>query len=108
MVIRIWATKVVPSRLAEYELFAHEYSLPMFRQQPGFRGVLFARSGADCVVVTLWQDQEAAEALSTSPTYRSTVEQISETGFLVGASSLQVLELHGGLLAEPIDLGWSA
>ena len=43
MVARIWRTGVKPERFEEYERFARERSLPMFRAQRGFIGVLFMR-----------------------------------------------------------------
>ncbi len=43
MLARIWRTGVRPERFEEYARFAHERSLPMFREQRGFIGVLFMR-----------------------------------------------------------------
>ena len=43
MVARIWRTGVKPERFEKYERFARERSLPMFRAQRGFIGVLFMR-----------------------------------------------------------------
>ncbi len=94
--IRIWRTKVERGRAAEYERFARDSSLPMFRQQAGFLGVLFAGDGADRIVVSFWQDHEALEALAHSPTYAATVAEISRTSFLVGDSSSEVFPIHGG------------
>jgi hypothetical protein len=63
MMMRVWRTQVDVTRAAEYERFAAEESLPMFRAHQGFNGLLFGRHGADCVVVTLWEDDAAADAL---------------------------------------------
>jgi len=38
MIIRIWRTEIQTAHMAEYEKFAQERSLPMFRKQQGFLG----------------------------------------------------------------------
>lgn len=97
MVVRIWRTGVKPERFEEYERFAWERSLHMFREQRGFLGVLFMREEADRVaVLTLWEDEKAIEALEASPLYRQTVEGILGSGFLAREQSVEVLEVHGG------------
>ena len=73
----------------------------MFRGQPGFLGVLFARAAGDCAVVTFWDEPEAVEALEASPAYLETVAQITQTGFLVGDSSVEVFEIHGAISRLP-------
>jgi heme-degrading monooxygenase HmoA len=98
MVVRIWRTEIDARRADEYREFAHSRSLPMFRAQPGFAGVLFAGQGSERVVITLWRDVAAAEALERSETYKATVAEIQATGFLRGDSSVEVLELEGVLL----------
>jgi hypothetical protein len=45
LIVRIWRTGVDPDRALEYREFAQSRSLPMFRNQPGFRGVLFSAAG---------------------------------------------------------------
>ena len=82
MIVRIWRAEIDPARAEEYELFAQERSLPMFRSHAGFRGCALAREGADCTVVTLWERLEDAEALEDSDRYRETVEAIMATGFV--------------------------
>ncbi len=68
MVARIWRTRVKPERFEEYERFARERSLPKFRAQRGFIGVLFMREKADrAAVLTLWEDEMAGEELEASP-----------------------------------------
>jgi hypothetical protein len=42
LVVRIWRTGLHESRAREYEDFARNVSLPMFRRHDGIRGVLFA------------------------------------------------------------------
>jgi heme-degrading monooxygenase HmoA len=95
MIMRIWRTQVDEARAAEYERFAAEESLPMFRAHRGFKGHLFGRRGADCVVVTIWEDDAAADALEASPRYRDTVARINAAGFLVGPSEVDRFQLHG-------------
>jgi heme-degrading monooxygenase HmoA len=95
MIMRIWRTQVDVTRATEYERFATEQSLPMFRANRGFSGLLFGRHGADCIVITLWEDEAAADALEDSPRYRDTVARISTTGFLAGPSRIERFTLHG-------------
>jgi heme-degrading monooxygenase HmoA len=95
MIMRIWRTQVDEARAAEYERFAAEESLPMFRAHRGFEGHLFGRRGGDCVVVTIWKDDAAADALEASPRYHDTVARINAAGFLVGRSRVDRFHLHG-------------
>ena len=94
MLARIWTTGVDPARAADYERFAREESLPMFRAQPGFRGVLMMRDGARCRVITLWEDQDAIDRLARSATYQDTVRRILAAGFLTGEQTTEVGSLH--------------
>ena len=97
MVARIWRTGVKPERFEEYERFARDRSLPMFREQRGFIGVLFMREKADrAAVLTLWEDEMAVEELEASPLYRQTVEAILDSDFLAREQSVEVFEVHGG------------
>ena len=97
MVARIWRTGVKPERFEAYEQFARERSLPLFREQRGFIGVLFMREKADrAVVLTLWEDEKAVVELEASPLYRQTVEVILGSGFLAMEQSVEVFEVHGG------------
>ncbi|TDB78737.1 antibiotic biosynthesis monooxygenase [Micromonospora sp. KC721] len=98
MIMRIWRTRIDEGRAAEYERFAAEESLPMFSGQPGFLGLLFGRAGTECAVVTLWEDDAAAESLEASPNYRETVARIGATGLLQGASTVERMNVHGGQL----------
>lgn len=79
---RIWTTLIDAARADEYEAFARDRSLPMFRALPGFRGAAFAGDGARRVVVTLWADAASAAAVDDAPDYRETVRAIVATGFL--------------------------
>ena len=97
MIVRMWRTQVEASRIDEYEQFAREVSLPMFRAQPGYAGAIMGRDGTDCVVVTLWCSERDVAALETSPFYRSTVQQILARGFLMGE---QVTTAYGTHLID--------
>jgi heme-degrading monooxygenase HmoA len=97
MVARIWRTGVKPERLEEYEQFARERSLSMFREQHGFIGVLFMRETADrAAVLTFWEDEKAVEELEVSPLYRQTAEAILGSGLLAKEQTVEVFEVHGG------------
>jgi hypothetical protein len=54
MIVRIWRTQIDQARADEYLDFAQSRSLPMFRAEPGFAGVLFAAREAERAVITLW------------------------------------------------------
>lgn len=82
VILRIWKANIDPARGEEYERFARERSLPMFRSHHGFRGCAFLRSGADCTVITLWAGQEDVTALEASSLYRETVDAIMAAGFI--------------------------
>lgn len=94
MIARVWTTRVDEARAAEYETFAQTISLPMFRLQPGFRGVAMLRRGQDCVVITLWRDAEAVADLARSESYAQTVREILARGFLKGEQTLQTFDTH--------------
>jgi heme-degrading monooxygenase HmoA len=93
VVVRMWRTQIDPLRAHEYERFALEQSLPMFRGQRGFVGVLFERRGSHCAVVTLWADMSAADGLEQSPTYRPTVERRLARGRPTGDSEVERFEV---------------
>ena len=82
MIARIWRATIDPGRAEEYERFAHETSLPMFRAHDGFEGCAFGRDGAACTVVTLWAGPEDVAALEASTLYRETVAAIMAAGFV--------------------------
>jgi heme-degrading monooxygenase HmoA len=85
MILRLWKASIDPARAGEYERFARERSLPMFRSHRGFRGCAFLRDGSDCTVVTLWAGPEDVAALEASPRYRDTVAAIMAAGFVRAA-----------------------
>jgi heme-degrading monooxygenase HmoA len=100
MIARIWRTKVVPERRAEFERFAKEKSLPMFHKQAGFLGVMFLNGLVDTATLTFWENMDAVNALAKSETYHETVRQIEAAGFLVRESSIEVFEVFGGGFAS--------
>ena len=95
MIMRVWRTQVDEAQAEQYERFAAEESLAMFRAHQGFEGHLFGRRAGDCVVITIWKDDAAADALEASPRYRDTVARINAAGFLVGRSEVERFQLHG-------------
>ena len=53
-----------------------------------------ARTASDCVVVTLWESQQAIDALNQSQLYRDTVQRIMQTGFLTGDQRTETSDIH--------------
>ena len=97
MIVRIWRTGIDPARAGEYERFAEERSLPMFRAQRGFRGVLFTTAAGDRrAVISFWEDHGAVELLDRSESYRDTAAALGSTDILRGEQTVEVLEVHGG------------
>jgi heme-degrading monooxygenase HmoA len=97
-VARIWRTAIDPSLAGEYETFARERSLPMFKAHDGFCGVLFAADADERIVITLWTSRAAAEALGRSAVYRETVEAIEAAGFLRPPQHVELLDVPAGWL----------
>jgi heme-degrading monooxygenase HmoA len=97
-IARVWRTRIDQRRAEEYRRFADEASLPMFRAHEGFVGAVFGEAHDERVVITLWRDSEAVAALDSSPVYRDTVQRIEATGFILGPSSVEVFEVHGGAI----------
>jgi heme-degrading monooxygenase HmoA len=99
VIVRIWRTGIDPARADEYERFAQERSLPMFRAQQGFRGVLFTTTAdGRRAVISFWEDQGAVDLLDRSETYGDTAAALGSTGVLRGEQTVEVLEVHGGEL----------
>jgi len=94
LVVRIWRTGLDESRAPEYEDFALRISLPMLRRHTGFLGVLFAGTGAERTVITLWSDIAAVMALDASADYQATVRAIEATGFLRRPQRVELLPVH--------------
>jgi heme-degrading monooxygenase HmoA len=97
-VARIWRTAIDPSLAGEYETFALERSLPMFKAHEGCCGVLFAADADERIVITLWTSRAAAEALDRSAVYRATVEAIEAAGFLRPPQHVELLDVPAGWL----------
>jgi hypothetical protein len=104
LVMRIWRTQIDDSRAREYEDFARDVSLPMFRRHKGFLGVLFAGTGGERVVVTLWSDRSAVLSLEASADYQATVRTIEAAGFLRPPQRIELLDMHGSW-TEPLSHG---
>lgn len=100
MLLRIWRTGVDPNRWDEYARFEREHSAPMFRQQPGCRGVLFLRLDGDAgaAACSFWDRLKSIEALATSPSYRATVARLASTALLTGEQSVEVFAIASGAL----------
>ena len=92
-VCRIWRTEIDTRQAGKYDDFARTKSLRMFREQPGFVGVLFASREGHRVVITFWHDLRSIEALRDSVTYRATVDEIEQSGFLRGDQTVEVFSL---------------
>ena len=98
MLIRTWRTAIDYERVDEFEQFAHSYSLPMFKNQPGCLGAVFSRTGADTTTFSFWEDRESIDQLTSSPSYQETVERIKATGLLRGESEVKIYPIFGGKL----------
>lgn len=94
MLLRAWQTGIVPERAGEYDDFASRRSRPMFERHDGLLGVLFLSPSPDRrVVLTVWRDAAAADALERSEDYLRTVAEIERTGFLRPPQSVERFEL---------------
>ncbi len=100
MIVRIWRTGLDESRAEEYDRFATERSLPMFRRQDGFCAVLFSRIADGRAVITLWRDIQAVEALDASADYRDTVAAIGAAGFLRPPQTVEVMAVDAAWLTS--------
>lgn len=94
MIMRIWRARVDEARGDEYERFAQQESLPMFQAQAGFRGLVFGRSCDNCVVVTLWEDEAAADSLDASTSYLETVARIRAADFSLVDLGVERFNVH--------------
>jgi heme-degrading monooxygenase HmoA len=92
--VRLWTTEIDPARADEYDEFVRTMSVQMFQQQAGFVAALFCGEGRVRMVVTLWRDRAAVDALSASETYRETVSEIEAAGFLQGSQTTEVFDLR--------------
>jgi heme-degrading monooxygenase HmoA len=98
VIVRIWRTEVQDGRLSEYREFARHRSLPMFRQQPGFRGVVLAAGPKEHVVITFWDTAADVARLDSSPSYHDTADALLASGILRGTQRVEVFEGEIGFL----------
>jgi heme-degrading monooxygenase HmoA len=98
MIIRLWVTGLVPSRVNEYDEFANLRSLRMFKSLDGCLGVTFLRSSERGYVVSFWRDMSSVDALETSALYKATVADILAAGFLSDPQTVEILDATGGFL----------
>ena len=93
-VARLCKATLVDGRAEEYEAFARDISLPMFRMQRGFMSVAMMRNGNDCSVLTLWRDKQSIRQLDRSESYLATVGMVMATGFLQDVGGAVLFDLH--------------
>lgn len=98
MIARLWKTEIDADRLEDFQRFANEQSLPMFKQQKGFLGVQFWHNPEGCVTLSLWEDMASVEALKDSETYQQTVKDIEASGLIRGEQTVEVFAVFGGTL----------
>lgn len=103
MIIRLWVTGLVPSRVKEYDEFANSRSLRMFKSLEDCLGVIFLRSGERGYVVSFWRDLASIDALKTSELYKATVADISATGFLCDPQTVEILDATGGFVSPEVS-----
>lgn len=89
MILRIWRSGYIHSKLTELENFAASHSGPMFRQQEGCLGYFFAVKDGEWLTITLWRDETAIMKMENSMRYQETVRQILATGTLSGPQTTQ-------------------
>lgn len=94
MLLRTWTTTVKAGREEEYEAFARDVSLPMFRAAPGCCAALMTRDETGCRVLTVWQDAESIAMLEAFDGYRDTVARILQTDFLGSTQTTDTTLLH--------------
>jgi heme-degrading monooxygenase HmoA len=94
MIARTWKTSLDLTRAHEYEEFARSVSLHMFRQQPGYVGVVMSRSGSTCLVSSFWRSMNEVETLERSASYQAVVRRILSAGFLQDPQTTDVAEVH--------------
>jgi heme-degrading monooxygenase HmoA len=104
LLMRTWRTQIDDSRALDYENFARNVSLPMFRRHDGFLGVFLAGTGCQRAVVTLWASRAAAASLEASADYQATVNAIEAAGFLRPPQRTELLDVHDSW-TEPLGDG---
>jgi SAM-dependent methyltransferase/heme-degrading monooxygenase HmoA len=94
MIGRLWMTGLKAGRGGAYEAFAREISLPMFCTQGGFLGCVMGRDEETGLVITLWEDENAVNALDSSPSYNETVAKILAADVLTAEQATRVGKVH--------------
>lgn len=92
MLARTWTVAIDPTQAEEYEAFARDVSLPMFRSAPGCAAVVMEREGGDCTVLTVWRSPEELRTFENAAGYLSTVDAILARGFLRGEQRIRITE----------------
>lgn len=105
MILRQWHTSVDPARVADYDTFAAERSISMFRQQPGLVAVLLGRSGTEAVAASLWSGQSAVDQLAASETYQRVSGDLGRSGYLVGNQSVTYLPILASWISPDASTG---
>jgi len=100
-VARLWRATLMPGRGNDYDLFASEESLPMFRSHGGYRGVTMMRNEEECCVVTYWSDMEAVQQLEMSSRYAATVVAIKAASVLREFGETVIMATHLTDFEEP-------
>ena len=96
MIARIWHTGIVAGKVDDYQEFANQKSLPMFRQQKGLIGVQILTQKDKSLVITLWNDENDIHKMEQNPVYIQTVNEIIETGFLTDEQHVEIFEFPLG------------
>ncbi len=102
MFVRLWKTRVDPSREEEYVRFTEYHTLPMLQHQPGCLGALFLNWPPKWGILSYWQDEDAMSTHASSPAYLQTMRRLEETELLIGKSSVEVFAVHGGFMGSTI------
>lgn len=93
-VARIWTATLLPERGSDYDRFAKDVSLPMFRSHDGFLGVAMMRNQTFACVITYWTGTDAVRSVEASARYGATVAAIKAVGFIETFGETVVLETH--------------
>lgn len=103
-VARLWWATLMPGRGNDYDRFASEVSLPMFRSHGGYRGVSMMRNDEHCCVVTYWSDMDAVRQLEMSSRYAATVEAIKAASILREFGETIIMTPHLSDFDEPANV----
>lgn len=93
-IARIWTATLLPERCGDYDRFAEDVSLPMFKSHDGFLGVAMMHNQKAACVITYWSGMDAVRSLEASARYRATVEAIKATGVIGTFGETVVMETH--------------